>query len=452
MVRVRFAPSPTGPLHIGGARTALFNFLFARSQGGSFILRIDDTDRERSKPELEQDILQSLEWLGLSWDEGPVPGGQYGPYRQSERYDLHRAAVEKLLARDAAYRDEEGTVRLRYPDTEIVVEDVICGRCVFQSASLGPEPVMLRSDNTPTYQLASVVDDIEMKISHVIRGQDHLTNTAKQQLIFHGLGAALPVFAHLPLILGKDGGKLSKRNSEALTSVRDFREGGYLPQALVNFLLLLGWSHPEANELISVEEAIRVFSLERVGKTGAIFDPAKLLFLNGWWIRHLPLEEIADHLLPFTGSCRSIVDRKGQAYWHQVVHALRDSISLLTETESLTSLLFDLSIPWSEEIKKFVREGNKEEIGKVINCWKEVLNEFPPDEDKACYSNVQFNQLMSALKKKTGVSGKALFQPLRLAIMGNLSGPELKVLVPLIDSEVLRLRVNDALKIMASAV
>lgn len=452
MVRVRFAPSPTGPLHIGGARTALFNYLFARSQGGSFILRIDDTDRERSKPELEQDILQSLEWLGMSWDEGPVPGGHYGPYRQSERYDLHRAAVEKLLARDAAYRDEEGTVRLRYPDTEIVVEDVICGRCVFQSASLGPEPVVLRSDNTPTYQLASVVDDIEMKISHVIRGQDHLTNTAKQQVIFKALGAELPVFAHLPLILGKDGGKLSKRNSEALTSVRDFREGGYLPQALVNFLLLLGWSHPEANELIPIEEAIKVFSLDRVGRTGAIFDPAKLLFLNGWWIRHLPLEVIADNFLQYSGGYRQIVEQKGAAYWRQVVEALRDSLALLTETQSLAGLLFEFSISWNEEAQVFVREGNKEEIRKVLSCWKEVLEEFSTDEDKVGYTDLQFNQLMSLLKKKAGVSGKALFQPLRLAIMGALSGPELKVLVPLIDRDILRARAGESLTRLANLV
>ncbi len=437
MVRVRFAPSPTGPLHIGGARTALFNYLFARAKGGSFILRIDDTDVERSRKEYEEDIVRGLEWLGISWDEGPGQGGASGPYKQSERTAFYQKAGEKLLADKKAYQDKEGTIRLRYPATEVIVDDRICGECKFSVSSLGPEPVLFRADGSPTYHLASVVDDIEMKISHVIRGQDHLTNTAKHVFLFRGLGHEPPTFAHLPLILGKEGGKLSKRNSEALVSVREFQEAGYLPEALLNFMMLLGWSHPEALEQISLDEAMKSFSLERVGKTGAIFDSAKLNWLNGWWLRHLPIEKVAEEGLAFSGEYKDQILHRGERFWREFVLELRDSMELLADIRGLLQLVFSIELDLHDEAKELLQTEGSERVVQVISQWIRVLEEHSPEPDKESYTKEQFSQLSALLKKEVGFGGKPLFQALRIAVMGALSGPELKVLVPLISQNTL---------------
>jgi nondiscriminating glutamyl-tRNA synthetase len=438
MIRVRFAPSPTGALHIGGARTALFNFLFARSQGGVFVLRIDDTDKERSNIEFEKDILECLDWLGLTPDEGPTQGGAFGPYRQTERIDSHIEAAKKLESSDKAYKDEKGTVRLRYPEDEIVVNDIICGQCHFRPISLGPEPVILRSDGTPTYQLASVVDDIEMKITHVIRGQDHLTNTAKQQVIFEALGSELPVFAHLPLILGTDGSKLSKRNSEGLVSVREFKEAGFLPEALFNFLVLLGWSHPDAKEQIAIDEAIKTFSLDRVSSTAAVFDGNKLKWLNGWWLRHLPVSEVAEAALPFTDKWQAAIKNRGSKFWENAVSKLRDGFSSLSDAKNIAELLIADNIEVRDDAtREYLTEETREVCKKVANAWISLIEQMPTSPDSDSYSEQQFKQLSALLKKSTALSGKALFQPLRVVITGALSGPELKILVPLLPREML---------------
>ncbi len=437
MVRVRFAPSPTGPLHIGGARTALFNFLFARNLNGAFVLRIDDTDRERSRVEYERDIIDGLSWLGLHWDEGPDIGGPYGSYRQSERLERYREAAEELISLRCAYRDTEGSIRLRYPDTEIVVDDLVYGRCSFQALGLGPQPVLIRSDGVATYQLASVIDDIDMEITHIIRGQDHLTNSAKQVVMFQALTEKRPQFAHLPLILSREGGKLSKRSGE-LALVKDFSARGFLPEALVNFLVLLGWSHPNALEEISLPEAMKSFSLDRVNRTGAIFDDTKLLFLNGWWLRHLPVPELAERALPFAGEWGELLSSRGPKYCEEAIGELRDSMSLLTDIEHLGALLASETI--DPEAASQMKSGDERARGElVVREWLGLLREFGPD-DRDRYTKEQFLQLQSQLKKRTALSGKDLFQPLRLAVMGALSGPELKVLVPLIPRQLLILR------------
>jgi len=303
MIRVRFAPSPTGLLHIGGARTALFNFLASRKEDAVFILRVDDTDKERSLVENETSILESLKWLGLNWDEGVgiEPEGPYAPYRQSERLAKHLALAEHLKSSSAAYIDDENCVRLRYPDEDIVVDDLICGECRFSPSSLGPDPVIIRSDGSPTYHLASVADDVEMGITHVIRGQDHLTNTAKHIVLFRALGAKVPAFAHLPLILGEDGSKLSKRNSTGFTTVPDFIAAGYLPEALCNFMCLLGWSHPEGKDIFNLEEAAQVFNFDRVSSTSAKFELTKLDWFNAQYIRALSPDELSEITLKWTG-------------------------------------------------------------------------------------------------------------------------------------------------------
>ena len=266
-VRVRFAPSPTGMLHIGGARTALFNYLFARHMGGTFLLRIEDTDRERSTPENTQIILNSLKWLDIKPDEAPV--------YQSQRLQLHRAAVEKLLDEGKAYHDD-GAVRFKIPEGGTSWEDNVQGRITYKNEQL-EDFVIRRSDGTPTYHLAVVVDDIDMAITHIIRGDDHINNTPKQILLYQALGAPLPAFAHVPLIHGADGKKLSKRHGSV--SVTSYQESGFLPQALNNYLLRLGWAHKD-EEILPRERAIELFTLGGIGRGAAVFDPMKIVFLN----------------------------------------------------------------------------------------------------------------------------------------------------------------------------
>jgi len=271
-VRVRFAPSPTGYLHVGGARTALFNWLYARHHGGKFILRIEDTDRSRSTDEAIEQILESMRWLGLDWDEF---------YRQTDRLEIHRQAAQQLLDKGAAY-EHEGAVWFRIPKTGVtVVEDLLLGRVEFKNSEL-KDLVILRSDGTPTYNFACVVDDSDMRMTHVIRGDDHLNNTPKQILIYRALGREPPKFAHLPMILGPDKTKLSKRHGAV--SVLEYRRRGFLPEALINFFARLGWSHGD-QEIFSREELVELFDLPGVGKSAAVFDEQKLLWINHEWLK-----------------------------------------------------------------------------------------------------------------------------------------------------------------------
>ncbi|HWH24003.1 MAG TPA: glutamate--tRNA ligase [Candidatus Limnocylindria bacterium] len=343
-VRVRIAPSPTGPLHIGNARTALFNYLFARRQGGTFVLRLEDTDAARSTIEFERDILDNLHWLGLAWDEGPeVAGlparGPYGPYRQMQRLERYAAAAERLLAADKAYRcyctpDElaadrqaqeaarqpphyvgrcarltpaerrqkeadgrQPVIRFRVGEGVVAFDDVVRGHVEIDTTALGGDLVIVRSDGTPLYHFSVVVDDADMQISHVIRGEDHLSNTPKHILLFRALGADVPVFAHLPLLLNPDRTKVSKRKTQ--TAVADYRAEGFIPEALVNYLALLGWSSGTEEEIFSLDELVERFDLGRVHSAGAVFDRERLEWLNGQWIRRLTDDDLLERVLPY---------------------------------------------------------------------------------------------------------------------------------------------------------
>ena len=339
--RCRIAPSPTGPLHIGTARTALFNYLFARHTGGTFVLRLEDTDKARSTGEFERDILEGLHWLGIDWDEGPgVAGlparGAFGPYRQSERGERYTAAIERLLSEDKAYpcfctaeereadraadpgrsgysgrcasltvaerearraEGRESVVRFRIGEGTVEFDDLIRGHVSIDTAQLGGDLVIARSDGSPLYHFVVVVDDLAMDITHVIRGEDHLSNTPKHVLLFRALGAEPPLFAHLPLILNPDRSKMSKRKSQ--TAVDAYREQGYVKEAVVNHLALLGWSSGEDEDLFSLAELEQRFDLTRVQPSGAIFDSERLDWLNGQWIRRLPAAEVVELALPF---------------------------------------------------------------------------------------------------------------------------------------------------------
>ena len=336
--RVRFAPSPTGYLHVGGARTALFNWFYARRHGGAFILRIEDTDAERSSVEMVTGILDGLGWLGLDWDEGPGVGGPHAPYSQSQRYDRHRATAASLVATGHAYycyctadrlRQERGNaeargeawqydraclnlpperiaeleassapraVRFKVPPGITAFDDAVHGRIEFDGANI-EDFVILRSDGHPVYHLSVVVDDVDMRITHIIRGDDHISNTPKHVLLFQALGASLPQFAHVPLILGSDKKRLSKRHGA--TSVMEYERAGYLPDALVNFLALLGWSPGDDRELMSRRELIESFTLEGISGGNAVFDTAKLDWMNGQYIARMPLEQLGAAVVPF---------------------------------------------------------------------------------------------------------------------------------------------------------
>ena len=337
-IRVRFAPSPTGKLHIGGARTALFNWAYARGRGGRFLLRIEDTDRERSTAEYERAILEGLRWLGMEWDEGPDVGGPHAPYRQTEREPLHRAVAERLLAGGWAYRcfcsaerleqlreaqaarrekpaydglcrgldagesarrvaaGEPAVLRFRVPDGETRFTGLIRGEVVFQNREVD-DWVMVRSDGAPTYNFVVVCDDSAMEITHVIRGEEHLTNTPKQLLLYGALGVPAPTFAHLPLMLGTDGKKLSKRTGD--TALQDYRDKGFPPEAVMNFLCLQGWALDEKTEVFSLDELVRNFDVVDVSKGGSIFDVDKFHWLAGEYIRRDSLERVAERCTPF---------------------------------------------------------------------------------------------------------------------------------------------------------
>jgi len=289
-VRVRFAPSPTGALHIGGAHTALFNWLWARKNNGAFILRIEDTDRARSTREFEETIMKGLEWLGLDWDEGPVTGGPLGPYRQSERTELYHETAKRLLDKKLAYKEGDAVIFSTPKGKTVVFEDIVYGKISMESDTL-KDTVLIKSDGSPTYNFAVVVDDYMMDITYVIRGEDHISNTPKQVLLYEALEWRLPHFAHLPMILGKDKKKLSKRHGA--TSVYEYRNMGYLPEGLFNYFALLGWSPGDDREIFSREEAVELFELNRVTKRAAVFDMEKLDAVNQVHISKLdPLKRV----------------------------------------------------------------------------------------------------------------------------------------------------------------
>jgi nondiscriminating glutamyl-tRNA synthetase len=386
-VRVRIAPSPTGPLHIGTARTALFNYLFAKQLGGTFIVRLEDTDVARSTLDYERDILDNLHWLGLDWDEGPeVAGlparGPYGPYRQMQRLDRYRAAAQSLLAEDKAYpcyctpdelaadkaaqeaahqaphyvgrcanltieerraREAGGlkpVIRFRVGDGVVAWDDIIRGHVEISTRDLGGDLIIVRSDGTPLYHFVVVVDDADMAISHVIRGEDHVSNTPKHILLFRALGAEVPQFAHLPLILNPDRTKMSKRKGQ--TAIADYRAQGYTPEGMVNFLGLLGWSSGTEEEIFSLAELADRFDLSRVQSAGAVFDKERLEWLNGQWIRRLSDEELVERTLPFLVDGLRAAEARGLAARQPTAEDLRPLLPMVRERLPTLAAITDM--------------------------------------------------------------------------------------------------------------
>jgi glutamyl-tRNA synthetase len=457
-VRVRIAPSPTGNLHIGTARTAVFNWLFARHHGGTFILRIEDTDIERSRPEYTENILSGLRWLGLDWDEGPFfqtqrldhyqkaiqtlldNGSAYYCYVTSEELDEMR---EKQKARNQAPRydnrhrnltpeqkaafEAEGrkpVVRFKIEDgREIVWQDQVRGKMVWKGSDLGGDMVIARTPDNggegfgqPLYNLAVVVDDIDMTITQVIRGEDHIANTAKQILLYEALGATIPEFAHTPLILNKEGKKLSKR--DGVTSIDDFKAMGFVPEALANYMTLLGWTPPDSTqEIFTLAQAAESFSLERVNKAGAKFDWDKLDWLNSQYLHHLPASELVERLIPYWQGAGYQVDLESDRPWlEQLAALIGPSLTRLADAEKESRLIFTETIEFQADAIQQLQQPRAKDVLSSILAVIDTVETLTEESAKE-----QINQITKALGVKKGVVMKSL----RAGLMGALQGPDL---------------------------
>ena len=440
-MRVRFAPSPTGALHIGGARTALYNWLLARGQGAEFVLRIEDTDRERSTPENVEQIFEALRWLGLDWDGDPV--------FQSERHERHAEVVEQLIAGGHAYRstagpeqvkafkeahgnagfrgeDEgEGAVRLRIPDEGVtVVRDVIRGESPFENR-LMDDLVIARADGTPVYHLAVVVDDLDAGITHVVRGADHYSNTPKQMRILEAMGAEVPLYAHVPLLHGPDGKKLSKRHGAA--SVQELRDAGYLREAVINYFALLGWGFDAETTYHTIAELQQRFSLERVSKSPAVFDEQKLRHMNGHYIRELPVEELTRRLETFTG-------RSGLG---EAVAISREKFQTLGEFWPLVGPLFDGPVDDPKAREKWLApEGTQ----AVLRQAREAL-----DEIEGPWTVEAIEAALTGVVDASGLKAGKVFQPIRVALTGTTVSPGIFETVAVLGRDETLARLQDAM-------
>lgn len=468
-VRVRFAPSPTGSLHIGGARTALFNWLFARRHNGTFILRIEDTDQERSTAASAAGIVEGFRWLGIDWDEGPEVGGPNGPYFQSERRHIYPQYVQQLLDSGAAYycyctpaeleaRREEArragrpprydrrcanltaeqraafeaegrkkAVRLRVPPGETVVEDRIRGRVVFNNAEID-DFVIVKSDGMPTYNFAVVVDDHLMGLTHIIRAEEHLPNTPKQIMIYNYLGWDVPEFAHVSMILAPDRSKLSKRHGAQ--SIQEFRDLGFLPEAIINYIAFLGWSPEGDREIMSLEEMIQQFSLERINPTAAVYDIKKLTWMNGIYLREGNLDRIVDALIPFMmkiGLITAAPTGAEREHLKRIVAATRDRAKTLVELADAISYFYRDDFEYDE---KGVR---KHFAGPAVaDLLREAATELAASTD---FSVAGTESVYRRLIERRGINGGELIHPTRLAITGRTIGPGLFDVMSLLGRE-----------------
>jgi len=480
-VRVRFAPSPTGHLHLGGARTALFNWLFAKHHNGVFILRIEDTDKTRSTVEANKSILEGLQWLGLYWDEGPNAGGKHGPYYQTERLEIYRKYAKKLLEEGKAYHcfctpeelekkrkeaearkeaprydgscrklseaeikklrasGKPAVLRFRLPPVgETEVQDIVRGKVVFQNELLD-DFVIMKSDGFPTYNFAAVIDDHLMEITHIIRGDDHLSNTPRQILLYQELGLTPPAFAHIPMILGEDKTRLSKRHGA--TSVIDYEDMGYLPEAMVNFLARMGWGHGD-QEIFSRDELIKLFTLDAVSKNAAIFNQEKLLWLNGQYIRQALPERIVDLSMPYLMEKFPQVkdlekSKDGARHFLKIVACLQDRIKLIPDVAELASYFFSEEFEYDGEAEKKYFKGR--ETADLLSKLSEKLSALKTFDHE--HLEKTFKGLAKDLNAKLG----AVIHPTRLALTGRAVSPGIYDVVEILGKEETLKRIEKAI-------
>ena len=482
-VRVRFAPSPTGFLHIGGSRTALLNWLYARHMGGSYVLRIEDTDRERSKQEFLDAIIEDMRWLGLDWDEGPECGGEHGPYLQSERGDSYGPYVEKLKREGRAYHcfcsqeelderrsrgqaedggwiydrkcagltDEEReamvadgrphVIRFRVPDGKTAFDDMVLGRVEFDNGELD-DLIIVRADGTPTYNFAVVVDDLEMAISHVIRGADHISNTPRQILIWEALGHEAPVFGHQPLVLAPDKQVMSKRRGAI--AVGEYRRRGYVPEAVVNYMALLGWSYEGDEEFFSLRDLLDNFDMGRVSKKPASFDPAKLDWMNAQWLKRLSVRERTDRVIPFLraeGLVREEMTPEERSRLEQIVALIDDRLKVLTDIVELAGFFLAPDVVYDKIAVSKVLE--KPGAGETLVGLHRVLSECPDFEPGT------LEPAMRKFAEGSGLSLGKVVQPLRVAVTGGTSSPGIFETLSLLGRDVTLARIDRARELAA---
>ena len=435
-VRVRFAPSPTGYLHIGGARTALFNWLFARHTGGTFVLRIEDTDRSRNTAEATQAIYDGLRWLGLDWDEGPKVGGDFGPYFQSERNEIYERHLAKLSG-DGHTFEEQGAIRFRSPREHVVVDDIICGKIDFDltNPETHPDMTLRRPDGSWIFHFVNVVDDIEMKISHVIRGDDHLSNTPKHIELYRTLGAEPPRFAHIPLILNHDGSKMSKRDLGS--SITTYIEDGYLPEGVRNYLCLLGWSPKDDREKLAIDEVVRLFELEKVNHKSAIFDLTKCTWLNGEYLRELSDERF--HALARIALTKAGFDltKFPDEYVRAALDTCKGKFRIFAELPAYGGFYFTNEIKYQAEgvTKHFIPE-NKPRLQKLRDTFAELEN----------FDAISIEAALKTTATELGLKPAALVHPTRLAVTGSNAGPSLYHLLEILGRGKVLARMDQALQ------
>ncbi|MDZ4661638.1 MAG: glutamate--tRNA ligase [Pseudomonadota bacterium] len=483
-VRTRFAPSPTGYLHVGGARTALYSYLYAKHTGGEYVLRVEDTDQVRSTEDALKMQVEDLLWLGLNWDEGPDPKtlkdlGSFAPYRQSQRLEIYKKYSDQILAQGKAFycfctdedlerkrqkamkegrpphydgtcrkidietakqkisRGEKGAVRFLVTHThDVKFNDLIRGEVVFPPGMLG-DFILLRSDGMPVYNFCCTIDDALMEITHVLRAEEHLSNTLRQLLIYEALGFEIPIFGHLSIILGADRQKLSKRHGD--TSCHEYKEKGYLPEAIKNYIALLGWSSPKGQEIFTESELIEQFDLDRLNPAAAVFDEVKLKWVNAQYIRTMPHAELWQKLLPFFDGAG--LKLPSDIEWQdKAIGLMKTSMETLVDAVELFRPLSLTELDLNDEGKEVLKW---ETSFKVITKWREKIEGC----GKMYLSTAEFDAIINSVKDECNVKGKFLFMPTRVAIIGKPHGAELKQLVPLLSKDVLVARANRCLKI-----
>ena len=476
-VRVRFAPSPTGLLHIGNARTALFNFLFAKRHEGVFILRIEDTDLERSTEASFGQILTDLRWLGALWDEGPDRGGPEGPYRQSERLSLYNDFAQRLLqegrvykcfcsperlealrkeqlskgkmprydgrcrslsGEEAAQMESEGgrpVLRFRVEGKSVSFEDLIHGKMNFNPNDIG-DFIVVRSDGMAAYNFACVIDDHFMRMTHVIRGEDHLSNTPRQIMIYQALGWEPPAFAHHPLILGPDRTPLSKRHGA--TAVSQYREEGFLPEALLNYLVLLGWASPSGEEILPLQKIVEDFSLQSISRSAPVHNRKKLEWLNSSYIRNKEDEELSEKLLPYLLKAGIPMEQIDRRELTSIARVLKDNLVILSDIDHYLGIFYDGKFSYEDGAKAILSDPrNRETLQSVLA----IL------ENPAALGQEDPRPLLAQMEEKTGRRGKSLYAPFRAAVTGRLKGPELVKTLPILGRDRIVKRLKTALEI-----
>ena len=434
-VRVRYAPSPTGLLHIGNARSALFNYLYAKHYDGDFIVRIEDTDIKRNVEGGEQSQLELLEWLGIDIDESPIHGGAYGPYRQLERLDLYTQYATQLVRDSMAYKEENGAIRFKVPKGKTYVfDDLVRGQLSFKSEDV-EDWIMVKENGIPTYNFAVVVDDHHMEISHVFRGEEHITNTPKQLMVYEALGFDAPKFGHMTIIVNEQKKKLSKRDQNVMQFISEYKASGYLPEAMFNFIALLGWSPPIDKEILLKQQFIDYFDGTRFVKAPSMFDRDKLKFINSKYIKSLSVEALSHFIKPYLIAHQ--IEIKNDTWLQQLTSVFQERLHFIEEIVTLYQNFLNQSFELNEDMVSFLKEH---QLQKLIETFELKIKTID-------WSPEKIQQSMKDISVSLGIKGKPLFMGLRIATTAELHGPSLPNMLALLPKETVISRLQDTLKL-----